>query len=86
VAGSLHGSKRHHAISVMRSLFRHCKKTGTIFRDPAARVRAGRQDYGVILPLQPQEIGGVPRQPGGDRRSAPERVERVAVLDEHLRA
>jgi hypothetical protein len=56
VAGSLHGSKRHHAISVMRSLFRHCKKTGTIFRDPAARVRAGRQDYGVILPLQPEEI------------------------------
>ena len=56
VAGSLHGSKRHHAISVMRSLFRHCKKTGTIFRDPAARVRVGRQDYGVILPLQPEEI------------------------------
>ncbi len=30
--------------------------------------------------------GGVPRQPGGDRGGAPERVERVTVLDEHLRA
>jgi site-specific recombinase XerD len=56
VASSLQGSKRHHTLSVLRSLFRHCKKTGTIFRDPAARVRVGRQDYGVILPLQPEEI------------------------------
>ena len=30
--------------------------------------------------------GSVSRQPGGDRRGAPERVERVTVLDEHLRA
>lgn len=57
VAESLHGSKRHHTLSVLRSLFRHCKKTGAVFRDPAARVRVGRQDYGMILPLPPEEIG-----------------------------
>lgn len=55
-AERLHGSKRHHTLSVLRSLFRHCKKTGAIFRDPAARVRVGRQDYGVILPLLPEQI------------------------------
>jgi integrase len=57
VAESLHGSKRHHTLSVLRSLFRHCKKTGAVFRDPAARVRVGRQPYGLILPLRPEEIG-----------------------------
>src|SRR6266568_462176 len=30
--------------------------------------------------------GSVARQPGGDRRGAPERAGGVAVLDEHLRA
>ena len=29
--------------------------------------------------------GSVSRQPGGDRRGAPKRVERVTMLDEHLR-
>src|SRR6266545_6842129 len=54
---ALHGSKRHHTLSVLRSLFRHCKKTGAVFRDPAARVRVGRQPYGLLLPLRPEEIG-----------------------------
>jgi site-specific recombinase XerD len=53
---SLHGNKRHHTLSVLRSLFRHCKKTGTIFRDPTARIRVGRQDYAVVQPLQPAEV------------------------------
>jgi len=35
--GGLTGHERHHALSVIRSLFRHCKKNRTIFRDPAAR-------------------------------------------------
>jgi site-specific recombinase XerD len=52
----LHGSKRHHTSSVLRSLFRHCKRTGTIFRDPAARIRVGRQDYGVVVPLAAEEL------------------------------
>jgi hypothetical protein len=53
---SLHGSKRHHTLSVLRSLFRHCKKTATIFGDPAARIRVGRHDYAVVQPLQPTEV------------------------------
>ncbi len=56
VADGVSGSKRHHRLSTLRSLFRHCKKTGTIFRDPAARVRVGRQEYGVVIPLQPDQI------------------------------
>jgi hypothetical protein len=56
VAGKLHGSKRHHTLSVLRSLFGHGKKNGTIFRDPTVRVRVGQQPYGVILPLQTNEI------------------------------
>ncbi|MGW3661381.1 hypothetical protein ACWD6R_39755 [Streptomyces sp. NPDC005151] len=56
VRNQLAGSKRHHTLSVLRSLFRHCKKNGTIFRNPAARVRVGRQDYGILLPLQPHEV------------------------------
>jgi hypothetical protein len=53
---SLHGSKRHHTLSVLRSLFRHCKKTATIFGDPAARIRVGHHDYAVVQPLQPAEV------------------------------
>lgn len=56
IANSLHGSKRHHTLSVLRSLFRHCKKTGVVFRDPAARVRIGRHDYNIALPLRHEEI------------------------------
>lgn len=56
VAGTLQGSQRHHTLSVLRSLFRHCKKNGTIFRDPAARIRIGEHPRTVLLPLQPAEI------------------------------
>jgi len=52
----LNGHKRHHAISVIRSLFRHCKKNRTIFRDPAARLRVGEQPRSVILPLDSDDI------------------------------
>jgi len=31
--GGLTGHERHHALSVIRSLFRHCKKNRAIFRD-----------------------------------------------------
>jgi site-specific recombinase XerD len=58
VADSLQGSKRHHTLSVLRSLFQHCKKTGTIFADPAARIPIGRHDYSVIVPLQPDKVDG----------------------------
>ena len=65
----LAGHEHHHAISVIRSLFRHCKKNRTIFRDPAARLRVGehasdsvpgaRRDAG--LPAAPQRRSVVPR-------------------------
>ncbi|WP_413752420.1 hypothetical protein NRF20_09725 [Streptomyces sp. R-74717] len=56
VRDQLEGAKRHHTLSVLRSLFRHCKKNGTNFRNPTSRIRVGRQDYGVILPLDPHEV------------------------------
>jgi site-specific recombinase XerD len=56
VAETLHGSERHHMLSVLRSLFRHCKKTGIIFRDPAARIRVGDTPRKIMLPLDPNEI------------------------------
>ncbi len=54
----LQGSQRRHTISVLRSLFRHAKKTGTIFRDPTTHLRPGTQNDGVILPLEPDDIAG----------------------------
>lgn len=52
----LHGSRRHFTLSVLRSLFGHCKKSGTIFRNPTFRVHHSGNDSGVILPLQPEDI------------------------------
>ena len=52
----LHGSNRHITICVLRSLFRYCKKTGTIFRDPTVRIRPTQVQYSAIFPLQPQDI------------------------------
>ncbi len=52
----VHGKQRESRLVALRSLFRHCKKTGTIFRDPTARIRVGRQDYKIIQPLKPDEI------------------------------
>ncbi|MGI5185435.1 integrase [Dactylosporangium sp. CA-152071] len=53
---TLHGSKRHITLSILRSLFRHAKKTGTIFRDPTTRIRPTRVEPTAILPLQPADI------------------------------
>ncbi|GAA2332817.1 integrase [Dactylosporangium salmoneum] len=53
---TLHGSRRHITLSVLRSLFRHCKKTGTIFRDPTTRIRPSRVEPTAILPLQADDI------------------------------
>ncbi|PZS35157.1 MAG: integrase [Pseudonocardiales bacterium] len=57
VADTLHGNQRRHTLSVLRSLFRHAKKTGAVFADPTTRIRIGRHDYGVILPLHPDDLG-----------------------------
>ncbi|MGH2689570.1 MAG: hypothetical protein ACRDKW_12290 [Actinomycetota bacterium] len=56
VGRPLLASKRHHTLSVLRSLFRHCKRTGTIFRDPASRIRVGGLEYGVVLPLRMEDV------------------------------
>jgi hypothetical protein len=44
-------------LAALRSLFRHGKKTGAIFRDPTSRVRVGRQSYAVIQPLPSDNVG-----------------------------
>jgi site-specific recombinase XerD len=54
--GGLTGHERHHTLSVIRSLFRHCKKNRTIFRDPAARLRVGEHPRNIILPLRDDDI------------------------------
>jgi len=50
------GGRRHDRLTALRSLFRHCKRSGTIFRDPTSRVRVGRYQPGELIPLQPSEI------------------------------
>jgi integrase len=52
----LHGSNRHITLCVLRSLFRYCKKSGTIFRDPTVRIRPTEVHYSAVLPLEPQDI------------------------------
>jgi hypothetical protein len=37
----------------LRSLFRHCTKTRTIFRNPTMRIKVGQRVYGVLQPLHP---------------------------------
>jgi site-specific recombinase XerD len=54
--GGLTGHERRHALSVIRSLFRYCKKNRTIFRDPAARLRVGEYPRSIILPLHDDDI------------------------------
>jgi hypothetical protein len=56
VAETLLGHPRRRTLGALRSLTRHCKKNGTIFADPAARVRVGHRDEPVILPLDSKEI------------------------------
>jgi len=52
----LTGHERNHTLTVIRSLFRHCKKNRAIFRDPAARLRVGTHPRTVILPLHDDDI------------------------------
>jgi integrase len=56
VASTLRGHLRRQTLGALRSLMRHCKKTGTIFADPAARIRINRRDDPVILPLTANQI------------------------------
>jgi hypothetical protein len=56
VSDSLQGNTRHHTLYALRSLFRHCKKNGVIFRDPTARLRVGPSNYHAIFPLKDKDI------------------------------
>jgi hypothetical protein len=53
---ALHGQQRQTTLVALRSLFAWAKKTGVIFRDPAARIRVGRLDWPVWQPLAPEQI------------------------------
>ena len=69
VADALRGHLRRRTLGALRSLTRHCKKNGTIFADPAARVRIGHRDEPIILPLGATKSTTQPRprphrQPG----------------------
>jgi hypothetical protein len=61
VITALRGHHRHQVAVALRSLTRHCKKTGLIFTDPAARIRTPHRAEPVILPLQPAQIGAATR-------------------------
>jgi len=55
--GPLTGSLRRQTLTALRSLFRHCKKTGTIFADPTRGIRDGQRPLNLLQPLQPDDIG-----------------------------
>jgi integrase len=52
----LTGSRRRQTLTTLRSLFGHCKKTGTIFRDPTRGIRDAPRPLNLLQPLQPAEI------------------------------
>ena len=53
---SLPASRRRQTLTALRSLFSHCKKTGTIFADPTRGTGTGQRPLKLIQPLQPAEI------------------------------
>ena len=56
VRDAARGKQRESRIVALRSLFRHCRTNGTIFRDPTIRIRISRPTSGPILPLQPDDV------------------------------
>jgi hypothetical protein len=61
LAQSLHGHPRRHALGALRSLMRHCKKTGSIFADPTTRIRISHRDDPVLVPLAPDQLNDAAR-------------------------
>jgi len=53
---AVHGNEREYRVVALRSLFRHAKKAGTIFKNPAVGIHVGRQPGGVILSLSADEV------------------------------
>jgi integrase len=57
IIATLQGHRRRQAVNGLRSLMRHCTKNGTIFANPAARIRdSHNRDDPVIVPLTPGQI------------------------------
>src|SRR6266487_1960684 len=54
--GHLPASRRRQTLTALRSLFAHCKKTGTIFRDPTRGIRDAPRPLNLLQPLQPGDI------------------------------
>jgi hypothetical protein len=52
----LPSTRRRQTLTALRSLFRHCKKTGRIFRDPTRDVRDGQRPLIIVQPLRPEQI------------------------------
>jgi integrase len=52
----LRGNLRRQTFTALRSLFGHCKKTGTIFADPTRGIGIGQAPLNLVQPLQPAEI------------------------------
>lgn len=61
---ALRGHRRRQTLIALRSLTRHCKKTGLIFADPAARIRAPGRPDPLILPLEPAQISAATHAAG----------------------
>src|SRR6185437_1946220 len=57
----LPASRRRQTLTALRSLFGHCKKAGTIFRDPTRGVRDDPRPLNLLQPLQPGDISQAPR-------------------------
>ena len=53
---ALSGSRRRQTLTALRSLFRHAKTTGTIFRDPTRGIRDGPRPLNILQPLRPGDI------------------------------
>jgi integrase len=53
---SLSSTSRRQTLTALRSLFGHCKKTGTIFNNPTRGIRDGQRPLIIVQPLQPAEI------------------------------
>ena len=53
------GKERENRIVALRSLFRHAKRAGTVFRNPTTRIHVGRQPDGIILPLSASNVAEV---------------------------
>ena len=54
--GQLRGEPRANATTALRSLFTWAKRSGVIFRNPTARITAGRREHALWLPLSTGDI------------------------------